>query len=140
MIHEVFKEDTAVYEINITRIPEKERPKLTELIEKKVEAKISELKNNDSLNMRNTNYSMGFLGPKYEGGNDVLRVYIRALPDEEMSEKTVKLDEIYKTLTSKIDSIFSDISTFRDEFSVPHSVKRTKDFGTKSSRNRPVWL
>jgi hypothetical protein len=141
---ESLPEQTAIYEIDINKIPDEERLNLIELIEKKVETKIAELQINDLFNMKNLNYSIGFVSPKYERQNDMLRVYIRALTDEEApkeaSKKTMTLDEIYRNLTSEIDRIFSDISTFRDELYPPHSVKRIKDFGTKTPRSRPAWL
>jgi hypothetical protein len=141
---ESLPEQTAVYEIYIAKIPDEERLHLIELIEKKVETKITELQTNDLLGMRNLNYSIGYVSPKYEGQNDALRVYIRALTDEgtskEASKKTMTLDEIYRNLTSEMDRIFSDISTFRDELYPPHSVRRIKDFGAKTPRSRPAWL
>jgi len=128
MTEEIFQKDTAIYEINITEIPENERLGVIGRIENKIKTEISKLKTDDSLNLGNIVYSIGFVSPIYQSENDVLRVYIRAICDK------------YDGLTQVTDKIFSDISTLRKEFYTPHAIRRTKDFGTKLSRSRPVWL
>jgi len=128
MTEEVFQKDTAIYEINITEIPENERLEVMEHIENKIKIDISKLKTDDSLNLGNIIYSIGFVSPRYQSENDILRVYIRVICDK------------YDGLTQVTDKIFRDISTLRKEFYTPHSIKRTKDFGVKLSRSRPVWL
>jgi len=115
MTEEVFQKDMAIYEIKITEIPEKEQPDFMEDLEKKIEVDVLEVKHDDSLDMRNIIYSIGFVSPKYAKGNDVIRVYIKALSDEtaskEVSEKTMILDGIYEHLNERFDRIFSRYST-----------------------------
>jgi hypothetical protein len=128
MTEEVSQKDTVIYKIKITEIPENERSEVVEHIENKIKTEISKLKTDDSLNLGNVVYSIGFVSPKYQSENDVLKVYIEAICDN------------YDGLTKVTDKIFRDISTFRKEFYAPHTIQRTKDFGVKLTRSRPVWL
>lgn len=125
---EVDQKDTAIYGIKLTKIPEEERLKLMERIEKEIQAKVSELKTSSSPYLGNINCSIGFVSTKYQGEDCDIRVYFSAICDN------------YSALTTEINKIFSSISTLREEFYTPHSVARIKDFGTKSSRHRPFWL
>jgi hypothetical protein len=128
----VLPKDMVVYQINMTQVPEEERPELEELIEKDLESKLLELKNDKELKLREISYITNIqFGSKYRWSdkkNLILQVHIRADCDN------------YKVLTLKINRIFSDLSIFSDGLYTSHSIERYKDFETLSFRSRPAWV
>jgi hypothetical protein len=128
LTQKVLPEDVAVYEIKMTEIPKEDRGKLKERIDEELQNKIDEIQKSEKVKIPGIKYGSNWRDSIYPDDGLYLQMEITAKSDN------------YETLTKLLDTAISGLSILSEKFYSPHSIRRCKDFGSKSPRNRPVGL